>query len=110
MGPVCKGSYRYVKCSSGEEVEVVSGFYGRVGYSHCNYRGSKLRLVNCSFPRAKSVLSLACDGRKGCWIFVDMFGSSSNNAAGCDASVENKYVFVEWRCRRKRAAAGDAGM
>ncbi len=50
--------------------------------------------------RAKTVVSKACDGRKGCWVFVDMFGSDA-----C-VSVEDKYAVVEYVC----VGGGDGGM
>merc|ERR1712218_746502 len=75
LGPVCPNSYRYIKCTRpGETLQIEDAFYGRVGGRHCDYRGPSQ--VNCAHENAKTVLSDACNGRRGCWVYVDIFAGS----------------------------------
>ncbi len=97
VGPVCRSSFKYVNCPSGQTITVTKAFYGRrTGDSHiCQQRGfssSNRAFSSCSLQFPEFYLNRHCQGRVACWVYHGLFAQDP-----CP-HISNKYITFSYVC------------
>merc|ERR1719354_679155 len=77
VGPVCADSFRYLRCSTTQNMRIVSVFYGRKDESTCSETGKEFRARatslrpatrDCEYSGARDDLARFCKGKRFCYV------------------------------------------
>lgn len=112
VGPVCKDSYRYLRCTAEQTIKILSVFYGRKDESTCGvenneYAGFSARAASlkspsdCEYEGALPDLVRFCKGKRYCYVNTLTDGRRGPFRPNkCES--ENPYVYVQYSCQNKK--------
>jgi len=110
VGPVCADSFRYLRCSTTQNMRIVSVFYGRKDESTCSEAGKEFRARaaslrpatrDCEYSGARDDLARFCKGKRFCYVNNLTYNRGGPfNYNKCEN--ENPYVYVQYACEDKK--------
>ena len=90
VGPICRGSFKFLSCPRGKVIQLKKVFFGRKLNSRlCKLNSSTGK--NCSLTNARKYAKRPCERKSGCWIYHGLF-----KVDPCPSL--DKYLIVEYIC------------